>query len=252
MGKATNRLAIAVLGLGLVAGECRAGLVTYIGEDLQPTANPTVRTNSDAAAAMFMTAASTLGSVGTINFESAPLGSFSNLQVAPGVTIDGTDQNGNSQTIRNSTNFPSYPSVDGSNTTPGGSQFVEVKGGTLVFTFAQPTQFFGVYLTGVQTNFFADSIVFSDGSIQRITLVGAGTSRNVGETAFLGFTDAGASITSITLIAGDTSGNDFIGADDVSFQTASVPEPSSLALCGIAGVMAACYARARRRRIPAA
>lgn len=239
---------MALVGLGLMAGQGRAGLVTYVGEDLQLTANPTVRTNSDAAAASFSAAASTLGPIATITFESAPLGNVNNLAVAPGVTINGSDGNGNPQTIRNTTNFPSYPSVDGSNTTAGGSQFVEMFGGTLVFTFAHPTQFFGAYLTGVQTNFFSDSVNFSDGTAQTITLAGTGTSSGVGEIAFVGFTDAAKSITSITINAGvPASGFDAIGVDDVSFQTA-VPEPSALALCSIAGLASLCYARARSRR----
>lgn len=246
-----KRIVIALV-LVVLAGQARAGLVTYIGEDLQPTANPTVRTNSDAAAASFMTAAATIGPVATITFESAPLGAFGSLAAAPGVTITGSDFSGSPQTIRNTTNFPSYPSVDGSNTTLGGSHFVEVQGGTLTFTFTQPTQFFGAYLTGVQTNFFPDSVVFSDGTIQLISLAGVGTSNNVGETAFIGFTDAGKFITSIIIIAGSpTFGQDFIGVDDVSFQTAGpvpVPEPATIGMAGTAVIISlGAWYRKRRR-----
>jgi hypothetical protein len=235
-------LTVACLSLGLSAGVANAGTITFVGEDLELTANPTVRTNSDAAHAAFVTAASLIGSISTITFETAPLGSFTNLTVASGVTMNGTDIFGNPQTIRNTSNFPSYPSVDGSNTTLGGSHFVEMQGGTLVFTFADPTQFFGAYLTGVQTNFFADTVSFNDGTSQSITLVGAGTSSNVGETAFVGFTDAGKLITSITINAGTIASADFIGVDDASYQTvaaAAVPEPATLTLTalGLAGVV---------------
>ena len=157
------------------------------------------------------------------------------------MSINGTDVNDNNQTIRNTSNSPSIPSLDGFNTTPGGSYFVEMMGGNLVFTFAQPTQFFGVFLTGVQTVFFADSITFNDGTNQTILVPGSGTSSSVGEVAFIGFTDAGKSITSVTINAGvpgnPNAGFDDIGADDVSFQ--SVPEPSGLldvivgSLCGL-------------------
>ena len=153
----------------------RAGLVTFIGEDLQPNPGATVRTNSDLAATAFRTAAQAIGPVGTINFEAAPLGAFTNLTVATGVTINGTDINGAAQTIRNTSNFPAFPSLDGSNTTAGGSQFVEMQAGTLTFTFAQPTQYFGAYLTGVQTTYFNDSVNFSDGTSQSIVLGGVGT-----------------------------------------------------------------------------
>ena len=221
-----------------------------MGEDLQPNPGPTVRTNSDAAAAAFRTAASALGPVGTITFESAPLGAFTNLTVAPGVSMNGTDLNGSPQTIRNTTGSPAFPSLDGSNTTAGGSQFVEMIGGNLTFTFAKPTQFFGAYLTGVQTNFFADNVTFSDGTTETITLTGAGTTSSRGEIAFIGFVDAGKSITSITINAGvpgpnANSGQDAIGVDDVSYQ--AVPEPSALALCAIVAASAFGYTRLRPR-----
>src|SRR5579864_795214 len=134
--KSTLRLfAMACCSLGLSSGMANAGPITFVGEDLQLTANPTVRTNSDAAHAAFVLAASGIGSISTITFEAAPLGAFSNLTVAPGVAMNGTDVNGLQQTIRNTSDFPSYPSVDGSNTTSGGSHFVEMIGGSLVFTF---------------------------------------------------------------------------------------------------------------------
>jgi hypothetical protein len=239
-----------LLGFGLISGQARAGLLTFVGEDLQPNPGPTIRTNSDAAAASFRSAALGVGSVGTITFESAPLGAFTNLTVAPGVTMNGTDLDGSPQTIRNTTGFPIAPSLDGSNTTPGGSQFVEMFGGTLTFTFATPTQFFGAYLTGVQTAFFQDSITFSDGTSESISLAGAGTSSSMGEIAFIGFVDAGKSITSITVNAGlpgpnATGGQDAIGVDDVSYRV--VPEPSSFALCISAVAMACWHYRPRRR-----
>jgi hypothetical protein len=244
----TSRILALLLGFGLISGQAHGGLSTFGGEDLQPTGTPGAHPNADSAAASFRTAALAVGPVGTITFESSPLGSFSSLTVAPGVNITGTDVNGSNQTIRNSSNFPSFPSVDGSNTTPGGSQFVEMIGGTLTFTFATPTQFFGAYLTGVQTNFFQDSVNFSDGTTQSIFLVGAGTSQFNGEIAFIGFVDPGKLISSITINAGN-SGFDDIGVDDVSFlQPAVVPEPSSLTLCALASLTTACWhVRSRRR-----
>jgi len=253
MRHTNGRFAMALVGLGLITSQDLASPITFVGEDIQPTPSSDVRTNSDAAAAAFTTAASALGQVGVITFESSPLGSFNSLTVAPGVSISGTDVSGNQQTIRNTSNFPANPTLDGSNTTAGGSQFVEMVGGTLVFTFAQPTQFFGAYLTGVQTSFFPDTITFSDGTTESITLAGAGTTASVGEIAFVGFTDSGKSITSITINTGNSqAGWDDIGVDDVSFQTSSVqavPEPSSLAMLGSAAglaIVSCSWVRCRR------
>ncbi len=244
----TRWISTVLLGFGLMTGWAHAGLTTFVGEDLQPTANPGAHPNADAAAAAFRSAALAVGPVGTITFDSSPVGAFSSLTVAPGVTMTGTDYHGNNQTIRNTTNFPSYPSVDGSNTTPGGSQFVEMIGGTLTFTFAAPTQFFGAYLTGVQTDFYQDKITFNDGTSQTISLTGAGTSSSVGEIAFIGFVDPGKSISSITITASDNNGADAIGVDDVSFQPGAVPEPSSLILCVLAAATAGCWQVRSRRR----
>lgn len=236
--------ASAVLG----AGSASAAVTAYVGEDLIFTATPPATgaaPNSLAAANAFDAAT---GGSSLITFEGAPLGAISNTTVAPGVTINGSDFFGASQTIRNTTNFPSYPSVDGFNTTPSGSYFVEMVGGNLTFSFANPVQSFGAYLSGVQTNFYHDTLTFSDGSSQSIVLQGAGTSSQVGELAFIGFTDPGKAISSITVDAGTGSSFDAIGVDDVRFQgVAGVPEPATWAmmLVGFGGLGA--IMRSRRR-----
>jgi hypothetical protein len=57
--------------------------------------------------------------------------------------------------------------------------------------------------------------------------------------AFVGFTDAGRSITSVTINAG-TNAWDAIGVDDVQYQSANtVPEPASIAL-----LLTGCFFRA--------
>ncbi len=202
---------------------------TFTGADLGVLPSSPSGPNSTAAAAAFGTAAASLGNVSIITFESAPVGSFTSLTVAPGVTISGTDRNGNNQAISN-TFDATFLSLDGYNTTPGGSNFVEMHGGSLVFTFTSPIQFFGAYLSGVQ-DFVQDTITFNDGSAQTINVPEAGTSPSVGELVFVGFTDAGKSISSVTVNAG-TNGFDDIGVDDVRYQSSvsSVPEPSSVVL----------------------
>ena len=245
----TKHFVMAFVGLGLLAGEAYADPVTFLATD--PGAGPgSARPNSDAMAATFDAAAAAIGPIFKFTFENASLGSFHNL-TASGVSINGTDANGVDQTIRNTSNLPAAPSLDGFNTTAGGSQFVEMIGGNLVFTFAQPTQFFGAYLTGVQTVFFSDTFTFSDGTSQTLTIPQMGTSNMTGGVAFVGFTDAGKSISSVTINAGipdsHLTGSDDIGVDDVRYQTQSVPEPSVILNFIVGGLVCSGYIVRRRQ-----
>jgi hypothetical protein len=240
MSATLKLIAAGVVLLPLMVVPVSAGVVMFTGADLGVLpANPS-GPNSTAAAASFGTAAALLGTVSIINFESAPIGSFTSLVVAPGVTLTGSDVGGNNQAIKNTFNA-TFPSLDGYNTTSGGSRFAEMNGGSLVFTFITPIQFFGAYLSGVQ-NFVQDTYTFSDGSAQTINVPETGTSPSVGELVFVGFTDAGKSIvgftdagksiTSVTINAG-TNGFDAIGVDDVRYQSgasAAAPEPGSMPL----------------------
>lgn len=206
--------------------------------------------NSTAAAAAFDSALAGLGTASLVTFEGLQLGSFSNLTIAPGVTLNGTDINGDNQTIRNTSNSPSFPTLDGYNTTPGGSYFVEVQGGTLTFTFSSGVEAFGAYISGVQNFYPNESITFSDGTSELISIPETGTSGSVGALDFVGFTDVGKSITSVTLNAGSLSvGADYLGVDDVRFlttPTSSAPEPSSIGLALSGSIALAFFARRRR------
>ena len=227
---ATNKFAAAGLVLlSLTVVPASAGVVTFMGADLNVLPASPSGPNSTAAAANFGTAAAALGTVSLMTFESAPVGSFTSLMVAPGVTISGTDHLGSNFSINN-TFDAAFPALDGYNTTPGGAKFVEMMGGDLTFTFTTPVQFFGAYLSGVQ-NFLQDTITFNDGTSQTINVPETGTSSSVGELAFVGFTDAGKSISSITIHAG-TGAWDAIGVDDVRYQSGAnaVPEPGSMML----------------------
>ena len=210
-----------------------AALTTFSGEDLGAgpgSAHPL----STAAASSFD--AATGGGDQIITFEAAPVGSFSTLTVAPGVTLGGTNYDGGNQQILNAPAFPSVPSLDGFDVTAGGTNYAEVEGGSLTLAFATPIQSFGAYLTGVQTSFFTDVVQFSDGTAESVTVPGTGTSTSVGALDFVGFEDPGASITSVTINVGPgTGGSDFIGVDDVQY--GSVPEPSAIALVAAAGTL---------------
>lgn len=245
-----SKVASTILIIAASLVPASASIVTYSGEDIMATTT-SPHPNSAAAAASFDAAVAGLGTGSLITFEGAPLGSFSNLTIAPGVTLNGTDSNGNNQTIRNTSNSPSYPTLDGYNTTPGGSYFVEIEAGTLTFTFSSGIEAFGAYLSGVQNFYPNESITFSDGSSESISVPEAGTSSSVGALDFVGFTDVGKSITSITINAGNaTVGGDYIGIDDVQFVTPSnsaVPEPGSIGLA-VSGSLALAFVVLRRRR----
>lgn len=228
MSTTTKLIAAGMVLLSLTTVSAFAGIVTFTGADLGVLPGSPSGPNSTLAATAFDTAAALIGNVSLITFESAPVGAFTSLTVAPGVTISGSDHLGDNQAISN-TFDASFPSLDGYNTTPGGSNFAEMLGGSLVFTFATPVQFFGAYLSGVQ-DFLQDTYTFSDGTSQTINVPETGTSGSVGELVFVGFTDVGKSISSVTVNAG-TNAWDAIGVDDVRYQSApnAVPEPASMA-----------------------
>ncbi len=206
--------------VGLLIVPATAGVIsTYSGYDAGAGASDP-RPNSNTAAGAFDAANPGLP---IITFESAPLGSFTNLTVAPGVTINGSDFNSSPQTIINS------PLCDdalcGFNTTLGGSQWLSLYGGSVTFTFATPIDAFGLYLNGVQLD--GETITFNDGAPQSVGIANPGSG-----VQFLGFSDT-ASFTSVTIDAT----NDIIGVDDVRYGTPAatgVPEPATFGLLGAA------------------
>jgi hypothetical protein len=194
----------------------QAALVVYTGAD-DNVSSLAQMTNSVAAATQFDL--DNLGFETVIDFESA---------LPAGVSISGGSITNNS----------GCGQLCGFNTTLGGSFFRNLFGGSVTFNFAFPIDDFGFYITGLQTNLVPqETLTFSDGSTQTINTP---TAINGGG-AFIGFTDFGKSIVSVTYNAT----NDIVSIDDVRFSIAAVPEPGSLALVGIAALAMGAW---RRRR----
>lgn len=211
----SRRILPAVGLLLLSVSSLNAALVVYSASDAANSTDP--RPNSNAMAASFDAAASGFGPLSVIDFETAPVGVFNNLAVAPGVVMDGIDITSNDQEIRNSTvAFPD--GYWGYNTTPAGVKFVQNAAGDVTFTFATPIQSFGAYISGTQLDF--SSMQFNDGVAQVIPI--PNPSSAVGGITFVGFTDVGQSISSVTI---NTLG-DITGIDDVRYGT-TIPEPST-------------------------
>jgi hypothetical protein len=111
--------AIATLLLALFVARVHAAPVLYSGSDAANSADP--RPNANSAAAAFSSAAGALGPTSLINFESAPVGSFHNYAIVPGVSINGTDGvTSADQTIANAA-YSTPDGIYGYNTTASGS-----------------------------------------------------------------------------------------------------------------------------------
>src|ERR1700745_2726220 len=99
--RGTISAAVAV-ALVLGAAPAHAALIAFTGADVAAGSLATAP-NSVAAAGSFDAAVAALGTEHTITFESSPLGAFSSLALASGVTLTGANINNNAQNIVNTT-----------------------------------------------------------------------------------------------------------------------------------------------------
>lgn len=248
---------LCALAMGL-AGAARAATVTFTGADPGVDAGGAFP-NSVAARASFAAAADAIATLNTVDFESAPLGSFANLTVAPGVQAGLSNVDASWSGIRLDDIFDV-----GFNTTSGGSKSLRVapvagsvSTASLEFTFATPIVAFGAYLTDTETLLPGTiTVTFNDGGTETMPVV-----KNAAPgVQFIGFIKAGASIVSVRF---DETGNfggqrDIWGLDDMVYAVAdpvapanSVPVPASVWMGGVS-MLGLLGWRAWRRRPAAA
>lgn len=233
--RALLRCCLAAILLAL-ASPARGAFVTYTGTNFGIGPSGT-RTASDAASSSFRAAASALGTLQSVDFESAPLGNVTSLLLRPGLTVT-LAYNDPSSSWPNITDNESVHS--GFNTTSGGSRFLRVvpelgqPNAYALFAFDTPIQAFGLYLTGINGELH---LRFDDGSSQSVSIPGS----FAGGVQFFGFTDPGKLISSTTLeIQGTTASyRDPFGIDDLLYVAAPVPLPlpftaGALGLVGLA------------------
>lgn len=228
------------------------GFLTFSGKD--PGVGPGAASPSTSAAiSSFLTSANTLGTSTTADFESAPIGNFSALQVSADVhvTLDHTDQATPAGFNFGITKGPD-PSMYGSgeilklgyNTTSGGSQFlafaptVNAGTATALFEFTSATHAFGVTLTGLGTSTGNLHLIFNDGTDHDVAITGQAS----GGIQFIGITDT-AAMHSLSLVMRDVTGDarDVFGIDDVRYtkgapSVQATPEPSTFVLACLGGL----------------
>ena len=142
-----------------------------------------------------------------------------------------------------------YPNTTTATPPPAGADtttYVSTGVGSATLTFANGSDSYLGILWGSIDNYNALTFNFADGTSQTITGAAIdsylGLTTNGVTTAYVNF--VGSAFTSV-VASSSTNSFEF---DNVAFGTSAVPEPSSLALCGIAGIVGLATARIRRRR----
>lgn len=230
-----NFLIGAVVMFGLIQSMAAATPIFYAVDPGMGPGDPIP--NSVAEAAAFDGAAGWLAPIQLIDFEGPVTLTPSGFVVADGVSIIRS----HTETGSAADGISTLNSVTtGYNTTVGGQThlgmvpLLDGSTASVTFDFDEPIQAFGAFLTGVQTAMGELHVLFDDGSPQDYLISGD----PAGGALFFGFILPETVISSLTFEMRGTVVNsrDFIGIDDVRY-VGSVPEPATLAMLGIGGLL---------------
>ncbi len=235
-----RKVGVFLAALAFATGSAAAAPLIYFGEDLglgegtRLAAHP----NADAAQAAFL---ANLVGVGTEDFEGYAGGTGTPLAIAfPGAGTATLSGGGFVADIPVGTNgFGRYPI--------SGDKYWDTGAEVFVITFDAPVAAFGFY--GVDIGDFSGQVVLelTNGSSTLVN-IGNGVGIAGGSVLYFGYIDTANPWTKITF--GNTAaGVDVFGFDDMTIGSVDqvvpvVPEPSTLALLGCAGLAL----RRRRRR----
>ena len=213
--------------LSLLTVCAQANIITYTGRDL--ISSPAdASLNADVANGNYIVA---VPNSNLISLAGLTPGT-TNPVVVGGMTITWTNQEFN--TIRNTVsvtqgfgaNSDNFISLDSFDTTQPVSA---------VLSFDSPIDAFGAFFTGAGNDSGGVTVSFNDGSAQSFTVQpSTATPNSQGAIQYFGFTDFGASISSVTVAVGTNDGGSFdiIGFDAIRVDTAA-PEPSTWLLLGV-------------------
>ena len=228
--------AAVTLSLGLASAIASPALAQIAGTYTAQDDGTTTLTNSNAEQTTFLGAAGAYGATTTASFENVALGDYGSTPFTAGPGLSITQNGDYGLPYTGVTNYDWGSALYGFNTSPGGANYLAlVNGATL--NFANGTNSFGFFLTGLQSSFSPYlTISFNDGAPEAISAFIFGQE---GGGEYVGITDASL-IYSVTLY---NPGSDAWGIDDISYNT--VPEPASYAALGM-GMLGMMIARRRR------
>jgi PEP-CTERM motif/Beta-galactosidase second all-beta domain len=225
-----------------------SNVITFAGNDPGAQAvDP--KPNSSAAAAAFDASAGVLGGLNLVTFESLPLGQFSSMTLAPGVTATQVNNDPAAGGIVTEGYATPVGAATGYNTTPGGARFLgfvalfDIGTARLDISFSNPIQAWGAYAVGLDSGAAGTvNVEFDDGTANSFQLADTSPAG----VQFFGFTDANRSIVAVSLVETGISGGsrDIYGVDDMRYVL--VPEPSTFALAGLSIVGLLAIIRRRR------